>query len=271
MSEDERTEEETSEELVDEETEAAESEDAGEDEDFLAGEVEIPQGGGCSAGTWVIILLIIAALIYIGVWQVQKSARESAEAEAAQRQEVRQTQLAGIASDITTVETGLQQGDITGAIKTLRQMDDKLGSVQTAANQDGDTDAATMILSIRGSVGTAVADIEQEYASLQEVADQRIGAVRTAMGVLAPPATPAPEPAEEPGDEPGDEPAGDVEETPDVEPATAFEPAAPDVDVAPDAEAAPDVEVDPDAPPADDSGIPADEPAMPGTELAPPG
>lgn len=267
MSDDERTEEETSEELVDEEIEATSADDAGEDEGFLAGEVEIPQGGGCSAGTWVIILLIIAALIYIGVWQVQKSARESAEAEAAQRQEVRQTQLAGIASDITTVETGLQQGDIAGAIKTLRQMDDKLGSVQAAANQDGDTDAAAMILSIRGSVGTAVADIEQEYASLQAVADQRIGAVRTTMGVLAPAATPAPEPAEEPGDEA----AGDVEATPDVEAAPDVEPAAPEGDMAPDAEPAPDVEVAPDAPPADDSGVPEGEPAMPGTELAPAG
>lgn len=261
MSEDERTEEETSEELGDEEIEEIEE---------TAGEVEIPQGGGCSAGTWVIILLIIAALIYIGVWQVQKNAAETAEQEAALRQEVRDTQLADIASDITTVEAGLTQGDIAGSIGTLRQMDEKLGIVQTAANQSGDTDAAATMMAIRGAVATAVEDIEQEYASLQEVANERMGAVRATMGVLAPAPVAVTEPAEEPADEPvGDEPAGDVEETPDVDPAAAVDPTAPDADVAPDADMAPDADVAPDLPPVDDTGVPAGEPADPGTELAP--
>jgi len=272
MSEDDRTEEETSEEIVDEEIEATAADDAGEDEEFLAGEVEIPQGGGCSAGTWVIILLIIAALIYITVWQVQKNAGDIAKKEAAQRQQVRDTQMADIAGDITAVEAGLQQGDIAGAIETLRQMDQKLGIVQTAANADGDTEAAGEILATRTSVETAVEEIERQHAALQEIASERMADVRNSMGVLAPPVEVVPDPAEESGDEP----AGDVEETPDPE-ATAdpeavpdVEPA-PDVDLAPDADLAPVDEPTPDMLPGDGSGVPAGEPYDPANELAPAG
>ncbi|MCD6360104.1 MAG: hypothetical protein J7M38_04505 [Armatimonadetes bacterium] len=252
--EDDLMEEETSDESPDEVADV-------EGDDTFDGEVEIPQGRGCSAGTWIIILLIIAALIYVGVWQFKKQAAEQAARDAAARQQVREAQLSDIGADLATVESRLQSGDVAGALQMLQQMDQKLEIMQTAANTSGDADAALALNSMRSVVQKAVKDIGDQYEQLKQAADTSVGAVRKALGAHAPPPAATEEAVETPAagaeaTEGGEQPA-EVESTaPPAEEATqppADEPAA-------GAEAAPPVEAEP-APPVESEPVPPEEPA----------
>jgi len=192
--EDELMEEETSDEEVEEEADV-------ESEDTYTGEVEVPSGGGCSAGTWIIILLIIAALVAVGVWQAKKRIADQAAQDAAEREEVRETQLAEIGNDLVTVETRIQQGDIAGAIDALEQMDTKLEIVQTAANTSGDSDAALGMNAPRSAIQSAVKQLRTKYEEMQQAANESIAAVRDSMGAHAPPPVEATGGEEQPGEE----------------------------------------------------------------------
>ncbi len=252
--EDELTEEETSEEVVDEDVDL-------EDDDILAAEVEVPQGGGCSAGTWVIILLIVAALVYVGVWQVKKNASERAERDRTNRSEIRSTMLHEIAGDLNTVDTRLQQGDIAGAIDSLNQMDYKLGAVQTEASRATDLDAAAGIGEMRQSIATATKDIQAEYEALQASAQGHVGEIRSAMGIPNP-VIPVDEGADVPAvDEPVGEPpvAPAGEELPAVE--EPIDPVAPEGD--PVAEPVVDEPAAEEVPPPAPPGGPETDPLMP--------
>jgi len=207
-----------------------------ESEDVAAGEVEIPKGGGCSAGTWIIILLIIAALVGLGFWHVKNQARIQAEKDRKIREDAREQSLTQIAADVATVETLIQQGDVAGAIETLRQMDQKLEIIQTNANTSGDSDAALAINSMRQAVRTASEEIEAKYQALQQSAQESMAAVRSAFGGRAPAAT---------------APAGGTEQPAGGEAGTAGGEAAPDAGAAmPGAEPAPAEGAPATAPPA---------------------
>lgn len=224
-----------------------------EESDVSTSEVEIPKGGGCGAGTWIIILLIIAALVAVGFWQVQRQAAIQAEKDRQMREQAREQSLGQIAADVGTVESQIQQGDVAGALATLRQMDQKLEIIQTNANTSGDSDAALEINSMRSAVGAAVREIEAKYQALQEAATQAVANVRGAFGARAPASTP-PAAEEQPaaGEQPPAEtppPAG--EEAPEAQ---APPPAAPG-EVPPEqaapAPAAPPAAAPPAAPPAE--------------------
>ncbi|HUS80904.1 MAG TPA: hypothetical protein VM283_06520, partial [Armatimonadota bacterium] len=180
---DELTDDETSEETVDEEPEA---------EERYASEVEVPRGGGCSAGTWVIILVIIAALVYVGVWQVKQNAERRADADKTAREASRSTALGNIAADIPAAEAQLQQGNIAGAIDTLNKMDSKLSAQEMAASTAGDTEAAQQILGMSTAVKKAAADIQAQYDAMQQVAGTGMSAIRKTMEAFAPPETTLP-------------------------------------------------------------------------------
>ncbi len=188
----------TEEEAPEEPEEEVEPEAEEEEEDTLFGEVEVPEGGGgCSAGTWVVIVIILAALVALGVWSVKKSAEQEKARQAEERAQARQTQLRDVAKGVADAERSLQQEDMADVLKALEGIDEKLSILHSAATQQGDAEAAAEIRRLRSAVSGAVGDIDEKYTELEEVAAAGVAGVRRAFSQYAPPAPAPPDEAAE--------------------------------------------------------------------------
>jgi len=188
----------TEEEASEEPEEEVEPEAEEEDEDTLFGEVEVPEGGGgCSAGTWVVIVIILAALVALGVWSVKKSHEQEKARQAEERAQARQTQLRDVAKGIADAERSVQQEDMADVLKALKGIDEKLSILHSAATQQRDTEAAAEIRRLRSAVSGAVGDIDEKYTELEEVAAAGVAGVRRAFSQYAPPAPAPPDEAAE--------------------------------------------------------------------------
>jgi ribosomal protein S20 len=176
------TEEETSEEPEEE------LEPEAEEEDILLGEVELPEGGGgCSAGTWVVIIIILAALVALGVWSVRRSQEEAKRRDAEDRQRTRNTMLHDIGGGIKDAEAAIQRGDMAEAVDDLEAMEEKLAAAVSAAKEARDTEDASKITTMRSAVSKVLDDIRTKHDELQKAAATGVREVRHALGEYAPP------------------------------------------------------------------------------------
>lgn len=233
----------TEEEPSEEAEEELEPEAEVEAEDTLLGEVEVPEvGGGCSAGTWVLIIVILAALVALGVWSVKRSQEEAARQDAEDRQRTRKTMLHDIGGGIKDAEAAIKRGDMAEAVDALEAMEEKLASQHSSATQAGDAEDATKIHSMRSAVNRSLDDIRAKHDELHQTAASGISEVRRAFGEYAPPGPGLSESGESEAEpaESDEEPGPEQEET--AEPAeeeagATGEPEAGEVGVAP-AEAA---------------------------------
>lgn len=247
--------EERNDEMVDE------SSDVEEQEEEYSYSDEPRKPGGSSAGIWVIIILVIAALIGVAWYQwSQKQLRDQEEAEM-RRQEIRENQLRAVSADFPEAQAALESGDIDAMVEKLKQMDEKLQIIAASANSAGDTADAERINKMRGPVQQAIKAVQPIYDQIkakreelkaleQELADTAAASfegVRAQFGQDGTDAGDEAEPAEEPGmtDE---EPAAAEEAPADEEPAADEEAAAED-EAAPEepADPAEDAEVEPAA------------------------
>lgn len=189
MSNEERNDEMSEEETSDvEEPEAPEEpeEDIAEepeaDEDEYAYAAEVPSdGGGSSAGIWVIIVLVIAALIGLGYYQINRAALERVAEERQERQEIRANQLAAAVRGIPEAQEALERGDIDSMIASLKQVDDMLQIIATAASHAGDTGDAQRITEMRAVVTKTIKDLEPAYLELQRQRDELQKTARTRL------------------------------------------------------------------------------------------
>lgn len=166
-----------------------ESADEPESDDYSYGAEASSGGGGSSAGIWVIIVLVIAALVGLGYYQINRAALERAAEEAQERQQIRENQLRAAVRGLPEAQEALERGDIDSMIASLRQMDEMLQIIGSAANQAGDTEDAQRINDMRKMVNDAIRDLEPAYhelqrqrMELQEAAKERLSAISEQFG-----------------------------------------------------------------------------------------
>ncbi|MFW6437914.1 MAG: hypothetical protein ACOCZ7_02765 [Armatimonadota bacterium] len=116
-------------------------------------------GCGCNAIA-AIIILVVAALIGVGWYQWQMSLREQTELAAAERETLRQQQLASMTDDLDDAERFLQEEEPARVLETLRHMDEKLEIIMSAAGSAGDAEDAIKVRRLRAPVRNAIEAIE---------------------------------------------------------------------------------------------------------------
>jgi len=194
--------------------------------DTLSGDVQVPAArGGCSAGVWAVIIIIVAALIGYGLYSVKKSAEEQARKDAETLKQSREANLQKVGEGVAAAETALQQGDVGEVVVHLKAMSDKLEIMHKQATTAADEEGALEISRLRKVVDKTLGDINDQYTALQAVAEGGVTELRDAFGAYAPAKPAAPEGAtseegaepeetggEQPTEEAGAEPASDKEE-----------------------------------------------------------
>ena len=184
--------------------------DVSEDEYSYSGKDATSGGGGkaggTSAGIWVIIVLVIAALIAVGWYQWSQTQRQAQVEAAQEREQIRERQLGIISGDVREAADALDTGDIDTMIDRLEAANEQLDIIARAANSAGDTEAAQRITAKRNTINQAIqslqpvyAEIEAKRAEIRELEQKLMETARTslqAVGSEFDVQTPAPEPAE---------------------------------------------------------------------------
>lgn len=161
-------------------------------EDYEVEETEEPElaggrpegAGGSSAVIWVIIIVVIVALVVVGWFQWQGYVEEQARKAREDRQRTRERQLREVARDVSEASAALEKGDVDEMLRILRDVDEKLHIIRTAAAQAGDLAAAQQVKQMRDSVQGLTNDIGPEYQKLQDqIEELRQRATREMDGV----------------------------------------------------------------------------------------
>jgi len=139
--------------------------DAAEEYDYAADAGTTRRGS--SAGIWVIIILVVAALAVLAWFQIQKKNEADALLRTEERTQVRNQQLRQVALDIPAAEAALAQGDIGSMLGALRRMDEKLEDVASGANQVGDTEEAQRVNAMRKPIQDAIEQVGAEQEELR--------------------------------------------------------------------------------------------------------
>jgi len=134
------------------------------------------EGGRGSLGTWLIIVLVLAAILSLGWYHWHLRQQQMATELAFERQVLREQQLRVVAGDLPEAARSLERAEPDAISTTLRQMDEKLQILASAANAAGDTMDAARIAKLREPIRDAIASVEAA-----EPGDARIEAARTAL------------------------------------------------------------------------------------------
>lgn len=137
------------------------------------------EGGSGSLGTWLVIVLVLGAILSLGWYHRHLRQQQIAAELAFERQALREQQLRVVAGDLGEAARSLQRAEPDAISTTLRQMDEKLQILASAANAAGDTMDAARIAKLREPVRGAIASIEAA-----EPGDTRMAAARTALDDL---------------------------------------------------------------------------------------
>jgi hypothetical protein len=152
-----------------------------------------PSGKSGKGGAVLVLILLIAAvaLIWFISAQQHKKAAEVAKAKA-DAAVAREAQISKAVENLQLATDKAAAGDIDGAIDKLQVADAMLGNVITAANNDGDQDAASAVMAQRAPLSAALSALEAKQAELKAIAEEQFGILRSQFSLTAPAATETP-------------------------------------------------------------------------------
>jgi type II secretory pathway pseudopilin PulG len=202
-----------------------------------------------SAVLVVVVLLVLVAVVAVLYVNQQKAAAAKKEAEA-RAETARAAQMESVKRNLQAAYDLAAAGNVEGAIDKLAVADSQLGNIVSAANSEGNSEAATQALNQKKYIADALSALQTKKQELQTLAMEQFTGLQSQFGLQAPtttaPTTETAPPATTDGTTP---PATGTEPAPTAAPAATPEaPAAPAAPVAPVAPAAAPVPGAPAAP-----------------------
>lgn len=197
---------------------------------------------GSGVGWIVLVIIIVAAALFVYTSHVRKQRAEQEAQEKLAAAQARRAQSSAAQANVAEAVTMAEQGNMAAAIANLQSAENQYGLMVQTANDEGDTESATKSLADKQVVMDAREALEVEQQRFQEALKVQLDALRAKFGLPAAAAPTATESAPAGTEQPATgetQPAAGAEQPAPETPAPATEGAPPVEGAAPAAPVAP--------------------------------
>jgi hypothetical protein len=151
-----------------------------EDLDVVIEQVAPRKRAGCSGGTWVLFIIVLAAIAVTVGWLVKRQADETAQRARESRESTYQSQIAGISGTVNKAADLAGKGEIDASMELLGAAAEKWAQLAGSANGSKDVDRAQEFATRQAGLKSVIDGLAEDRkqvadldAQIKSLTDQR--------------------------------------------------------------------------------------------------